>query len=244
MKRLSVSQLARRTGVTVRTLHHYEACGLLQPSARSAAGYRLYGEAELRRLQHIVSLKTLGLRLDAIRGSLDTDAPSLVEAVWRQTRRLRETIAHQHALLRRLESLQQRLAAGEAIDGDTLLKTIEASTIMENYLTTEQQQAVQRRGEMLGAARIREAEQAWPQVIAGMTTALRLDKDPASEEVQVLAAKWRALLREFTGGDVGIQRSLNSMFRDQPATMQQHTGIDPALMAYACRAIAALPDEA
>ncbi len=244
MKRLSVSQLARRTGVTVRTLHHYEACGLLQPSARSAAGYRLYGEAELRRLQHIVSLKALGLTLDAIRGSLDTDAPSLVEAVWRQTRRLRETIAHQHALLRRLENLQRRLAAGEAIDGDILLKTIEASTIMENYLTTEQQQAVQRRGEMLGAARIREAEQAWPQVIAGMTTALRLDKDPASEEVQVLAAKWRALLREFTGGDVGIQRSLNSMFRDQPATMQQHTGIDPALMAYACRAIAALPDEA
>ena len=244
MKRLPVSQLARRTGVTVRTLHHYEACGLLQPSARSAAGYRLYGEAELRRLQHIVSLKALGLTLDAIRGSLDTDAPSLVEAVWRQTRRLRETIAHQHALLRRLENLQRRLAAGEAIDGDILLKTIEASTIMENYLTTEQQQAVQRRGEMLGAARIREVEQAWPQVIAGMTAALQLDKDPASEEVQVLAAKWRALLREFTGGDAGIQRSLNSMFRDQPATMQQHTGIDPALMAYACRAIAALPDEA
>lgn len=244
MKLLSVSQLARRTGVTVRTLHHYEARGLLQPSARSAAGYRLYGEAELRRLQHIVSLKALGLTLDAIRGSLDTDAPSLVEAVWRQTRRLRETIAHQHALLRRLESLQQRLAAGEAIDGDILLKTIEASTIMENYLTTEQQQAVQQRGEMLGAARIREAEQAWPQVIAGMTTALQLDKDPASEEVQALAAKWRALLREFSDGDAGIQRSLNRMFRDQPATMQQHTGIDPALMAYACRAIAALPAEA
>lgn len=243
MKLLSVSQLAHRTGVPVRTLHHYEACGLLPPSARSAAGYRLYGEAELRRLQHIVSLKTLGLTLDAIRGSLDTDAPSLAEAVWRQTRRLRETIAQQHALLLRLENLQQRLAAGEAIDGDTLLKTIEASTIMENYLTIDQQQAVLQRGEMLGATRIREVEQAWPQVIAGMTAALQLDKDPASEEVQVLAAKWRALLREFTGGDAGIQRSLNSMFRDQPATMQQHTGIDPALMSYACRAIAALPSE-
>ena len=244
MKLLSVSQLARRTGVTVRTLHHYEACGLLQPSARSAAGYRLYGEAELRRLQHIVSLKTLGLTLDAIRGSLDTDAPSLAEAVLRQTRRLRETIAHQHALLRRLENLQQRLAAGEAIDGDTLLKTIEASTIMEKYLTIEQQHAVRQRGEMLGAARIRAVEQAWPQVIAGMTAALQLDKDPASAEVQVLAAKWRALLREFSGCDAGIQRSLNGMFRDEPATMQQHTGIDPALLAYACRAITALPADA
>ena len=243
MKLLSVSQVARRTGVTV-TLHHYEACGLLRPTARSAAGYRLYGEAELRRLQHIVSLKALGLTLDAIRCSLDTDAPSLAEAVCRQAHRLRETTAHQHALLLRLENLQQRLAAGAAIDGDTFLKTIEASTIMENYLTTEQQQAVQQRGEILGAARIREVEQAWPQVIAGMTAALQLDRDPASEEVQALAAKWRALLREFTGGDAGIQHSLNRMFSEEPATMQQHTGIDPALLAYACRAIAALPAEA
>ena len=50
MKLLSVSQVARRTGVTVRTLHHYETLGLLQPAVRSGAGYRLYGEAELRRL--------------------------------------------------------------------------------------------------------------------------------------------------------------------------------------------------
>ena len=132
MKLLSVSQLARRTGVTVRTLHHYEACGLLQPAVRSAAGYRLYGEAELRRLQHIVSLKALGLTLDAIRGSLDTDAPSLAEAVCRQALRLRETIAHQHALLLRLENLLQRLAAGEAIDGDTFLETIEVAPSWKN----------------------------------------------------------------------------------------------------------------
>ena len=56
----TVSQIARRTGITVRTLHHYEAKGLLTPAHRSDAGYRLYGEAELKRLQHIVSLKALG----------------------------------------------------------------------------------------------------------------------------------------------------------------------------------------
>ena len=244
MKLLSVSQVARRTGVTVRTLHHYEALGLLRPAARSAAGYRLYGEAELRRLQHIVSLKALGLSLDAIRTSLDADTPSLAQALLGQVVRLRETIACQHALLARLVRLEQRLAAGEAIDGDALLKTIEASTIMEKYLSTEQRQTIQQRGELLGAERIRAVEQAWPQVIAGMTAALQLGKDPASEEVQALAAKWRTLLREFTGGDAGIQRSLNSLFRDEPATMQQHTGIDPALLAYACKAIAALPVEA
>ena len=50
-----VSEIARRTGITVRTLHHYEALGLLAPARRSDAGYRLYGHIELARLQHIVS---------------------------------------------------------------------------------------------------------------------------------------------------------------------------------------------
>ncbi|HEY8682934.1 MAG TPA: MerR family transcriptional regulator [Rhodanobacter sp.] len=240
MKLLSVSQVARCTGVTVRTLHHYEACGLLRPAARSGAGYRLYGEAELRRLQHIVSLKALGLTLDAIRTSLDADAPSLADALRRQVARLRETITRQHELLVRLERLEQRLAAGEVIDGDTLLSTIEASTIMEKYLTTEQLEIIRQRGEMLGSERIHEVEQAWPQVIAGMTAAMQLDKDPASDEVRALAQKWRSLLREFTGGDAGIQRSLNTMFKQEAGTMQQHTGIDPVLMAYVGKAMDAL----
>lgn len=244
MKLLSVSQVARRTGVTVRTLHHYESCGLLRPATRSGAGYRLYGEAELRRLQHIVSLKALGLSLDAIKTSLDAGLPTLAEALMQQIVRLRETIARQHELLASLEGLSQRLAAGEAIDGDTLLSTIEASTIMEKYLSTEQLGSIRQRGEMLGAERIREVEQAWPRVIAGMTTAMQLDKDPASDEVRALARKWRALVREFTGGDAGIQDSLNTMFQQEADILRQRTGIDRALMAYACKAIAALPPEA
>lgn len=243
MKLLPVSQVARRTGVTVRTLHHYEQLGLLRPAARSEAGYRLYGEAELRRLQHIVSLKALGLTLAAIGDSLDADAPSLVNAVLGQVRRLRESIAHQHALLAKLEQLAQRLASGAAIDGDVFLSTIEASTIMEKYLDTEQLSSLRQRGEALGADRIREVEQAWPQVIAGMAAARQLGKDPAADEVQALARKWRTLVREFTGSDAGIQHSLNCMFKHEPQAMQVQTGIEPAVMEYACKAIALLPAE-
>ena len=241
MKLLSVSEVAQRTGVTVRTLHHYEALGLLRPSARSDAGYRLYGAAELRRLQHIVSLKALGLTLGAIKTSLDADTPSLAAALLGQASRLRETIARQHELLARLERLAQRLDAGEAIDSDTFLSTIEASTVMEKYLSGEQLDTIKQRGAELGAERIHEVEQAWPQVIAGMATALKLGKHPASEEVQPLARKWRSLVQEFTGGDAGIQQSLNTLFKQEPQVMQANTGIAPALMAYACQAIAALP---
>src|SRR5207248_10439792 len=65
-----VQEFARRAGVTVRALHHYDQLGLLKPSGRSAAGYRLYRDADLVRLQQIVTLKFIGLSLQQIREAL------------------------------------------------------------------------------------------------------------------------------------------------------------------------------
>ncbi|GAA0720353.1 MerR family transcriptional regulator [Dokdonella soli] len=238
----TVSQIARRTGLTVRTLHHYEAKGLLRPAARSDAGYRLYGERELLRLQHIASLRALGFSLPEIRACLDADTPSLAEALARQVDRLRAAVVRQQDLLIRLERVAQQAATGETIDAETLLNSIEASTIMEKYFSPEQMQSIKQRGEALGPQHIREVEQAWPDVIAGMRAAMDLGKDPAAAEVQALARRWRGLVREFTGGDAGVQRSLNTMFKDNPDTMRTQTGIDPVLMAYACKAIGLLAD--
>lgn len=50
---LKVGELARRTGLSVRTLHHYDEIGLLSPARRTATGHRLYGRDEIRRLQQI-----------------------------------------------------------------------------------------------------------------------------------------------------------------------------------------------
>ena len=67
----SVGEVARLAGVSVRTLHHYDEVGLLRPSDRSAAGYRVYSDDDLARLQHILGYRELGLGLDAIAAILD-----------------------------------------------------------------------------------------------------------------------------------------------------------------------------
>ena len=244
MSLFTVSEVARRTGLTVRTLHHYETLGLIVPARRSDAGYRLYGRDELARLQYVVSLKALGFPLAEIRACLDAGAPSLAEALVRQVDRLRDGIARQQDLLGRLEFIARLASSGVAIDAETLLSTIEASTMMEKYFTPEQREQIEQRGRELGAERIQAVEQEWPTVIAGMQAAMQLRKDPASEEVQALARRWRALVREFTGGDAGIQRSVNTMYRENPDAMRARTGIDPALMTYAGKAIALLPKDA
>ncbi|KQN67535.1 hypothetical protein ASF04_17235 [Duganella sp. Leaf61] len=68
---LKIGELAKRTGLTVRTLHHYDAIGLLQPSARTDAGYRLYNRTDIARLHHIQALRKFGLSLADIGASLD-----------------------------------------------------------------------------------------------------------------------------------------------------------------------------
>jgi DNA-binding transcriptional MerR regulator len=67
---LTVGKMAELAGVTVRTLHHYDALGLLTPGARSEAGYRLYGDVDFERLHEILFYRELGFRLDEIKAIL------------------------------------------------------------------------------------------------------------------------------------------------------------------------------
>ncbi|GAA1091122.1 MerR family transcriptional regulator [Kitasatospora arboriphila] len=103
----SVGQVAAFAGVTVRTLHHYDRAGLLSPSGRSDAGYRLYGDADLARLQQILFYRELGIPLDGIAAILaDPDANALQHLLDRQ-RRLGEEIAR---LQRLAEVAEQAIA--------------------------------------------------------------------------------------------------------------------------------------
>ena len=81
MELLRVGELAQRTGLTIRTLHHYDELGLLRPARRSTTvsgpGYRLYGPAEVERLTQILLLRRLGLPLEEIGGRLDDVGLSL-----------------------------------------------------------------------------------------------------------------------------------------------------------------------
>ncbi len=83
-KTWKVGELAQAAGLTVRALHHYDQLGLLVPSARSFAGYRLYNERDVRRLYRIVALRRLGLGLDVIATALDGDELDLGAIVARQ----------------------------------------------------------------------------------------------------------------------------------------------------------------
>jgi MerR family transcriptional regulator, thiopeptide resistance regulator len=91
----TVGDLARLTGVTVRALHHYDELGLVVPSQRSAAGYRLYGDADILRLQQVLLFRELGLPLDEIAAVLDDPHYDPIDAL----RRHREVLVAKRARL-------------------------------------------------------------------------------------------------------------------------------------------------
>ncbi|MDX8353437.1 MerR family transcriptional regulator [Cognatiyoonia sp. IB215182] len=78
IKEYGVGELARLSGVTVRTLHHYDATGLLRPAHVAANGYRIYGRDELLRLQEILFYRAFGMSLAEIADVLDSESEALV----------------------------------------------------------------------------------------------------------------------------------------------------------------------
>ncbi|MFJ8884109.1 MerR family transcriptional regulator [Streptomyces sp. NPDC102402] len=98
---LTVGQVSTRLGVTVRALHHWDDIGLVRPSSRTAAGYRLYTTGDLERLHRVVAYRETGLGLDRIRAVLDDSATDVPGALRAQRAQVTE----------RIERLQQ-LAAG------------------------------------------------------------------------------------------------------------------------------------
>jgi DNA-binding transcriptional MerR regulator len=90
----TVSRVAQLAGVSVRTLHHYDDIGLLCPSSRSDAGYRLYEHRDLERLQEVRFLRELGFALDEIKGALDDPAHDRLASLRTQRALVNGKIAH------------------------------------------------------------------------------------------------------------------------------------------------------
>jgi MerR family transcriptional regulator, thiopeptide resistance regulator len=104
----TIGEVARLAGVTVRTLHHYDDCGLLSPSARSAAGYRLYDRRDLERLQRILAYRRLGMALDKIAALLDDPDVDPIDHLRRQHELLTDRRAE---LTRMIEALEKTMEA-------------------------------------------------------------------------------------------------------------------------------------
>jgi DNA-binding transcriptional MerR regulator len=216
---LKVGELAQRTGLTVRTLHHYDAIGLLKPSLHTEAGYRLYTAGDVARLQQVLSLRQLGFSLDETRSCLDRPGFSPLEVIGLHLVRLREQIESQRRLCERLEGLAAHLRAAGEVSADEFLSTIEEMTMLqtqlEKYFTPEQLQTIKEGREQAGPGDLNRMQESWAELIAQIRTEMEQGTDPGDPKVQALARRWQELLAQSTGGDPGIQESMKRLWEEQ-----------------------------
>ncbi len=234
-----VGELARWTGVSVRTLHYYDEIGLLRPAQTTEAGYRLYTEGDVIRLQQVKSLRKLGFSLEEIKAFLARPEVSPDQVLRMQIAHLKEQIALQQRLCERLEALAGRWGEAGSISTGEFLQLIEVMNMMDKYYTPEQSEELRQRREQIGDERIRQSETDWQELMDQVRTEMEKGTDPASETVQALARRWDGLIQEFTGGNPGISQSLGRMWKEEPAIAGMATGPVRELMAYIGKARAA-----
>ncbi|MGJ7613062.1 MULTISPECIES: MerR family transcriptional regulator [unclassified Variovorax] len=205
---LKVGELARHTGLTVRTLHHYDAIGLLAPSARSDAGYRLYNAADIGRLHAIQALRLLGLALAEIGGLLGAESGSLPAIIQRQIASLDQQIAQATVLRERLALLEERLAEGAQPDMKDWLVTLAQMTTYGRYFSPAEIKSVM--------ANWRAVADQWPPLIADVA-ALMVRGVPADAlEVQPLAYRWMNLMGQWMDGNYDLVTRWGEMYRREP----------------------------
>jgi DNA-binding transcriptional MerR regulator len=244
-----VSQVARIAGISVRALHHYDALGLLVPSDRTDAGYRLYTDDDLLRLQQILIQRELGFTLEEIRRWLDDPAFDRREALRRQRQEMESRAERARGLLKAIDRALSILEGPEK--GMTM--TVDMSSLFEGFDPSKYEKEVEERWGETEAYRIskerarRYSEGDWralkaeqASLYADLARAQKAGAAPDGAEAMDIAERLRLFLeRWFYPCSLEMHSRLADMYEADPrfaANIDQHGA---GLTAYLCAAIRA-----
>lgn len=206
-----VHEFAKLSGVTVKALHHYDRLGLLK-AQRTGAGYRLYAERDLERLEQIVVLKFLGLSLRQIKVVLDRVAMELPDALRLQRQAIEEK---QRSLARALSAIveaEKAIRPGEPTGPAILKRLIEVIhmqdqfDMLQQYYNEEQLTKYELAWAKLKSGPVEE----WKSLNREIAAAAVAADDPAGEKAQALGTRFIELMKR----DAGCFGDMVQLFRD------------------------------
>jgi methyltransferase (TIGR00027 family) len=227
---IKIGELAKRAGLTVRTLHHYDNIGLLSPSARSENGFRLYNQDDVIRLQRIQALKQFGCSLSAIRTFLTDTQASLGDIIARQISVLDEQMQRIKTLRSRLSRLNEQISRGDATCLPDWLTILEVMAMYEKRFS-------QRELDLLHSNKVAgNLDQAWKQLVSQIQDLIDHGIPATDKETQEAARRWTRLMADTTGNDPSMAIKLRSLHKEEQK-VQLATGITMEMVAYISEAI-------
>ena len=230
---LKISDLAKRSGLTVRALHHYDAIGLLSPSVRTQAGARQYGQQDLIRLHRIQALKALGYALPAIRINLDDPSIKPLEIIERQIQVLDEQARLAQELRARLQHLAAHVSAGSETAASDWLNLLEMMTMYQQHLTDEEMVALR----TPKGSTAHEISTEWTQLVAEVAQAIQQPMLQDSPAAHALAWRWVRLVIAMTSNNPVLANKLKAM-QQRELRAREILGIDAAKLDWIGQALA------
>jgi MerR family transcriptional regulator, thiopeptide resistance regulator len=233
----TVGAVADLTGISVRTLHHYDRIGLVVPSVRTAAGYRRYTDADIERLHLVLVYRSVGMPLDEIRTLLDDANADVLEHLRRQRELLLEQADRLQHTIKAVEELMNahrsgiQLTAQEQVEifGTTAFSEEYAAEAKERWGDTEAWKQSQQR-----VPRLR--KQDWIAIKAesdalleALAQAKRSGVKPGSDEADKLAARHRASIERFYDCDDQMHRCLAEMYLADQRFTRYYEDAEPGL---------------
>lgn len=216
-KAYTIQQLANLAGVTVRTLHHYDHVGLLRPSSRTAAGYRLYAESDLLRLQQILFFRELDFPLSEIQRILDDADFDPIEALLSHRRMLQERTARLALLTKTIDKTIAKLTEETMTLTDAELYEGFSQEQIESY-----KREVQERydPELVAESNRRVSKMSkaqWKAIGADGEAVTRrmaelMGRDPGDAEVQQTMARHHAWIKNFYPCSAEVYRGLGELY--------------------------------
>jgi DNA-binding transcriptional MerR regulator len=237
-----VREFARLAGVTVRTLHYYDAVGLLTPSRRTRAGHRLYQPGDFVRLQQILTLKWIGFSLDEVQHILTSPSYDLKRSLRIQKDAIDREIARLQGVARALE---QTLAALDSAEGEPVawevFQTMTQGMIppdhrewLRRYYSEEQLDGFEAR--QIAPEQLLEWNAQWADLMTAFQAAQ--GEAPDSPTVQALAAQMFGLVRLFTQGDPAIRAAMERLWDERDQMPAEAQAVDADLLTFMNSALA------
>jgi DNA-binding transcriptional MerR regulator len=247
---LTVGQLAERSGVTVRTLHHYDEIGLVRPTRRTDAGYRLYTADALVRLRHVVVYRRLGFALEEIAVLLDDPQTDVAEHLRRQRAAVASRLDELHELVAALDR-----ALEAEMTGINLTAAEQRELFGDGYREEYEHEAQQRWGDTEAWRQSRERTRRYTkddwvaikaegdEVNAALVAAKRAGEASDSDAAMDAAEAHRRHIHErFYDLDHAFHRCLGDLFVADERFAATYEALEPGLAAWFRDAIHANAD--
>ena len=204
-------EFAKRSRVTVRTLHHYDRIGLLKPSEHTGPGFRLYRDNDFVRLQQIVTLKFIGFSLKEIKRLLDKKGAGLNAALRAQRKTLEEKRRHLDSAIQAIAKAEGNVASHTQHDWETFQKITEEiqmqtdNDVMKKYYNEEARQVIAEGQKQWTPEMQEEVTRKWTVLLQDIESAAAKGMDPSSAAAQALADRQAELVGGFTRGHAAVQ---------------------------------------